>query len=128
MAHILVLEPDTLLGVTYARALQQAGHTASHVSTAQAAIDSADQQAPDLVLLELQLPAHNGIEFLHEFRSYSEWQHVPAIINSFIPPHELGISLEQVMAELGISAYYYKPELSLQNLLRSISATLTAAK
>ena len=31
---------------------------------------------PAIVMLELQLVEHSGIEFLYEFRSYPEWQRV----------------------------------------------------
>jgi CheY-like chemotaxis protein len=106
---------------TYAQALQLAGHETATAATAQAAIDAADQQAPDIVVLELQLPAHDGIEFLHEFRSYPEWQTTPVIVNTYIAPQELAGAAQVLAEDLGVCATHYKPQTSLQLLIRSVN-------
>jgi DNA-binding response OmpR family regulator len=124
MARILVLEPDRLLAETYRRALEHAGHDARYVTSGQAAVDSADQQVPDLIVLELQLPAHNGLEFLYEFRSYTDWQQIPVIVNTNIPLSSVGSVEENLYGKLGIKAWHYKPETSLQLLIRSVNEEL----
>jgi DNA-binding response OmpR family regulator len=121
MAFVLLIEPDTELARTYAQALQLAGHESATAATAQAAIDAADQRTPDIVVLELQLPAHNGIEFLHEFRSYAEWQTTPVIINTYTSPQQLAPARRALAEDLGVRATHYKPQTSLQLLLRSIN-------
>jgi CheY-like chemotaxis protein len=123
MNQILVLEPDRLLAEIYRRALQYAGYGATYVTSGQAAVDSADQSKPDLIIMELQLPAHNGLEFLYEFRSYVDWQQVPVIVNTNTPPTGIG-STESLYNELGIRAWHYKPETSLQLLIRSVNEKL----
>src|SRR5438132_74554 len=87
--HILLIEPDRPQARTLASALQQAGHTVAHAVSAQGAVHLADEQSPDVVVLELQLPQHNGVEFLYEFRSYPEWLHVPVVLHTFVPEREL---------------------------------------
>jgi DNA-binding response OmpR family regulator len=124
MSRVLLLEPDRLLAESYQRALIYAGHEASYVTSGQDAVDSADKSTPDLVVLELQLPAHNGLEFLYEFRSYIEWQQVPVIVNTVIPPTSLGSTDENLYQELGIKAWHYKPQTSLQMLIRSVNEEL----
>ena len=109
-------------------ALEFAGHKVVHAKAAQAAVELADEQAPDAVILELQLPAHNGLEFLYELRSYPEWAHIPVIINSFMPPQELARFSPALMSELGICATLYKPRATLQQLQRSVREALAAAK
>lgn len=123
MTHILCIEPDDILGRTYVAALSDAGHQVVRVADAQAAIDAADAQLPDLVLLELQLPIHNGVEFLYEFRSYPEWQDIPVIVQSLVPAHEFGPS-SALWRELGVVAYHYKPRTSLLQLRASVDAQL----
>src|SRR5690606_21603784 len=86
MSHVLLIEPNTLLADTYTQALTHAGHEVTHVTGAQAGIDAADKRQPDLVIVELQLPRHSGVEFLHEFRSYAEWLNVPVVVNTSLPP------------------------------------------
>lgn len=125
MANILLLESDLVLVETYARALRQAGHDVCQVTDAQTAIQSADACRPDLVILEFQLAAHNGIEFLYEFRSYAEWQAVPVIIQSVVPP--TAVQILTLQRELGVNAYHYKPRTSLHQLLASVDEQLVMA-
>ena len=126
MRNILLIEPNTLLRQTYAQALSTAGYKVQAAPGAQQAIHAADIQTPGVVVLELQLIGHNGIEFLHEFRSYAEWQHIPVIINTSIPAEHLADSLGG-LKELGVVAVLYKPRTSLQVLLRHVREQLSAA-
>jgi CheY-like chemotaxis protein len=122
--HVLLLEPNTLLAYTYTQTLVHGGFTVAPVTGAQAAIDAADKQPPDVVILELQLPMHSGIEFLHEFRSYPEWQHVPAIIHSTVPLVQLMTVEESLRRDLGVRAILYKPRTNLRQLLRIVREQL----
>ncbi len=67
--HILLIEPDRLQAASYRGALERAGHRVAHAVSAQNAVHEADAKMPYLVVLELQLPVHNGVEFMYEFRS-----------------------------------------------------------
>lgn len=120
--HILLIEPDKLLARSYRQALEGVGHSVALSPTAQAAIHLADQQRPDLVILEIQLVSHSGIEFLYEFRSYTDWQTIPVIALSQIPPAEFMGSWQILQAELGVTAYYYKPHISLAKLVSIVTA------
>ena len=117
---IIVLEPDRVLANTYRTALQRAGHKVLMTATAQAAILTADDFQPDLVILELQLTGHSGIEFLYEFRSYDDWTDVPVIILSNVPAGEFADSWELLKQQLGVTRYHYKPLTSLRTLLGSV--------
>src|ERR1700741_3726207 len=99
--NVLLIEPDKKLGGVYKAALEQAGHAVEMVAHAQDAVHTADEQKPDVVVLELQLAKHNGIEFLYEFRSYSEWQNIPVVLLTMVPPASLQITKE-ILQTLGI--------------------------
>lgn len=118
--NILLVEPDMILAKTYFRALTAANHTVICCTNAQQAIFAADKHAPDLVLLELQLVSHSGIEFLYEFRSYAEWQNIPVIVLSQVPPAEFMDSWELLQGELGVTEYLYKPHTTLVKLLQTV--------
>lgn len=124
MAQILLVEPDRLLAQTYHRVLTDAGHEVAACAGAQAAITAADKARPDLVVLELQLVEHSGIEFLYEFRSYPEWQGIPVLIHTGVPPAEFNDSWPILGRELGIDVYLYKPRTSLRQLLDSVREQL----
>ena len=119
MSHILLIEPNTLLARTYTEALEHAGHTVAHAAGAQAAVDAADSQTPDVVILELQLPQHSGIEFLHEFRSYGEWQHIPVIAHTMTSSTALTEAAPTLQRDLGVRVILYKPQTTLHDLVRA---------
>ncbi|HTH72508.1 MAG TPA: response regulator [Candidatus Pristimantibacillus sp.] len=118
MSHILLLEPNTLLAGVYTQALTHVGHSVAHVTGAQAAIDAADKKKPDLVITELQLPQHSGIEFLHEFRSYAEWLKLPVVLNTALTAEQIAPVMQALHRDLGIREILYKPRASLQDLVR----------
>lgn len=119
---LLLLEPDKVLADTYRRGLQTAGHRVTMCASAQAAIFSADAERPDVVIVELQLTGHSGIEFLYEFRSYDEWAQVPVILLTNVPAGEFRANWALLSDELGVAAYHYKPLTTLRTLLRSVAA------
>jgi CheY-like chemotaxis protein len=126
MACILLVEPNTLLARAYGEALLRVGHTVQMVTSAQSAISAADTTCPDLIILELQLVGHNGLEFLYEFRSYPDWQHVPLILLTHVPPEEFHDSWELLRSEFKVNDYLYKPATTLRKLTQSV-ATVTEA-
>lgn len=123
MSHkrLLIVEPDRTLGSTYMAFFQNRGYEVQHALHAQDAIFAADSTRPDIVLLEMQLSGHNGVEFLHEFRSYQEWRQVPVIILSLVPARSLNLS-KDVMRQLGITHTLYKPAISLRTLGRVVDS------
>ena len=120
--HIILLEPDTVLAKLLTTALHSAGHHVRLAVTAQDAILLADAEMPELIIMEIQLVSHSGIEFLYELRSYGEWQHIPVIAHSYIPPGEFSESWQLLHDELGVTRYLYKPRTSLQQLLRAVKS------
>jgi DNA-binding response OmpR family regulator len=124
MAQILIIEPDRLLARTYAEACKRAGYAVRACATAQGAVQLADDIRPDAVVLELQLVAHSGIEFLYEFRSYADWQTIPVVVHSNVPPTEFNDSVDVLKKHLHIASYYYKPTTNLETLLQAVTAAL----
>ncbi len=120
-SRLLLIEPDRVLAATYKRALTaDREYMVMKANGAQAAVRLADIKTPDLVILELQLIAHSGIEFLYEFRSYSEWQNIPVIVHSMVPFAEFRHSWELMTHELGVVSYLYKPDTSLAHLVEAV--------
>ncbi len=124
MANILLIEPDHSLARAYKQALEIAGHQVLVSSSAQTAVDAADEVRPDVVVMELQLIAHSGIEFLYEFRSYADWQDIPVIVLSKVPPAEFNRCSRTMREHLGVSAYCYKPQTDLKQLSHVVMNTL----
>lgn len=117
--HVLVIEPDMAQRLAIADVLTDASIILHFATSAQSAVAAADTNAPGVVILELALPGHNGIEFLHEFRSYPEWTTVPLIIFS-----QQLIEDKAVFKNLGNIIYLYKPTTSLATLKKQLVSLL----
>lgn len=124
MAHILLIEPDRVLAETYTQSLKSAGHSVTPCASAQSAILAADKNRPDLVILEIQLIEHSGIEFLYEFRSYSDWQSIPIIIHSIVPGLEFNNNRKILREQLKVENYLDKQKTSLAELVKRVNASL----
>lgn len=112
---ILLIEPDLFLQAIYRTALERSGFDVVSVQTAQAAIFAAEKYKPDLVILEVQLEGNSGIEFLHEFRSYIDWQQTPIIMNTNLSLKSVNIK-EDILENIGVARYCYKPNTNIGQL------------
>ncbi|HEY1645899.1 MAG TPA: response regulator [Candidatus Saccharimonadales bacterium] len=121
MSQVLLVEPDRPLAKTYQAALRQAGHKVKVAASSQEAINVADKTVPDVVVLEIQLIRHSGIEFLYEFRSYPEWQGIPVLIHTNVPYQELKDGWPLLSEHLGVAKYKYKPDTNLEALISSVN-------
>lgn len=121
--HVLVVEPQADLGTLIVKSLQSADVSADYAPNAQSAVHFADKNKPDVVVLELGLPDHNGLEFLYEFRSHSDWQKVPIVIYSHIPREDMGLDVKK-SKQLGVAEYLYKPVSSLKRLQDAVLSSV----
>jgi DNA-binding response OmpR family regulator len=127
MKKILLVEPDSLLAKSYSQYLINNGFSVKVSHHVQKAVDEIDTELPDVVILELQIASHNGYEFLYELRSYMEWQDIPVIIHTSVPIHVSSMN-DQIMKQLGVVSYLYKPSTSLSKLLYAVDDSLTVSK
>jgi DNA-binding response OmpR family regulator len=68
-AHILVVDDDALLRRSLALNLEEAGYRASVAGSAEVALTQAEEERPDLVLLDIGLPGMDGLDALQHFRT-----------------------------------------------------------
>ena len=68
-AHILLVEDSNALARVYQEFLAVEGHTVTRVASAAAAMRALADSAPDIMVLDLQLPDANGIEVLKHVRA-----------------------------------------------------------
>ena len=119
--NILLVEPDKVLGGMLAQDLKAAGHNVLWRRSAQTALDALDEQLPDLIILEIQLGLHNGIEFLYEIRSYPEWRSLSVIVHT-LNPRVQETQFNKAFKQLGVGTVLYKPTVTSQQLLRAVTA------
>ncbi len=124
MKTILLIEPDKLLAQTQQTYLERKDYKVVWRQTAESAVMALDEASVDVVVLELNLAVHNGVEFLYEMRSYSEWQSIPVILHTNVRKGQLA---EDALARLNIADYLYKPSTTLAQLVQAIEKILQPA-
>lgn len=121
MYHVLLVEDDVWLAQLYADTLQADINCIVHVAhTASKALDLLDKHSEiGLIVLDMFLPDHNGVEFLHEMASYSDINHLPVIVLSTIYQHDFAMN-EERWKHYGVVQYLFKPDTKPQDLVVAI--------
>ena len=82
---IMVVEDyeDTRLLLKYG--LEQLGYSVLEASNGQEAVDIADREHPDLILMDLDLPILDGIAATQHIRQQPDLEHVPIVAVTAYP-------------------------------------------
>ncbi len=126
MRRILLVEDDDWLAELYQTVLEQTGaFQVTWARTAEAALTALDHHADiQLIVLDMFLPSHNGIEFLHEMGSYADINTVPVIVLSSVYQHDFAMS-EDRWRHYGVVKYLYKPQIKPQDLVSTVKKQLS---
>ena len=103
-ALILVIDDDEDVRVTLGEDLLSAGHLPLFASETQEAIDAAERELPDLILLDLRFPGGGGLDVLQHLKRLPETADIPVIVFSGQKSDTL---VEEAM-RLGARAYVQK--------------------
>jgi DNA-binding response OmpR family regulator len=100
--HILLIDDDALLVKSLAFTLRQNGYRATTATSAEKGLAIVNEDAPDLILLDIGLPGMDGLETL---RRIEKQQQIPVI---FLTARRR--ELDEVLGlELGAQDYITKP-------------------
>jgi CheY-like chemotaxis protein len=124
MTKILIVEDDQQQQVAYARTLGQAGYEIALAADAVSAVSSAVAQRPDLIMLDLGLPAGDGGLVLERLRNLPVTSITPAIA---VTGGVMNFDREQRLRDLGCTTILVKP-VSSEQLLASVANVLGAAR
>lgn len=80
--RILIVEDDKVLANVLAYNLEQAGYEVTHVTDGAAAIQSATDECPDLIVLDLMLPLVDGFDVCRRLREDANTRDVLVMILS----------------------------------------------
>ena len=102
--------------------LEGLGYSVLEASNGQDAVDIADRECPDLILMDLDLPILDGIAATQKIRQKPQLQHVPIVAVTAYP-----MSYSHVKAfSKGCDEYLRKP-IDISELERVVSRYLAAA-
>ena len=77
---VLVVDDEPINGHVLRQMLEFEGHEVTIVETGEAAIKILENEAFDLVLLDLMLPGISGFDVLTHIRRYHEEERIPVLI------------------------------------------------
>ena len=78
--RILVIEDDPALAAMYQTALSFAGFDVTVSGDGLTALEDIDEEHPDLVILDLRLPQHDGGTILREVAATPDTRNIPVIV------------------------------------------------
>jgi len=89
----LVIEDDDKGAELLRLQLERAGFRVVRAATAEAALELAAQECPDLITLDVQLPGMDGWSFLERLKQHPEFARVPVVIVSIVADNIRGLAL-----------------------------------
>jgi CheY-like chemotaxis protein len=123
-AHVLIVDDDPIVGQTFGRMLTVSGFDATVTHSAQAAIEAAAVQPPDVILTDLRMPMSDGMELISRLRKDATLREVPVAV--ITGDHFL---TEEFLAELRNygAAVRFKP-LFMNDLLALVEGLLASGR
>lgn len=121
MTHAIAIElveDDTLLARQFVTTLQREGYNIHHSHHAKEAMIAIDENLPDVIILDVLLPATTGFALLHELQSYEDTRVIPVIICSSI-----AIDLKEV-AVYGVKRIVDKTTMRPDDLVAAVRAVV----
>lgn len=82
MSRILIAEDERDIRDLIAFTLRFAGHDVISTSNGEEAIQSALQEIPDLILLDVRMPRMDGYEVCRQVKATSQTEHIPVVFLS----------------------------------------------
>ena len=121
---VLLVDDSKLLRLAGERALHRAGYQVCTAADGEAALRSAVENHPHVILLDMLLPKVSGLDVLRTLKRSDQTKNIPVIIlTSLAQANEA-----KLMAE-GAAAFFEKSEHMLQDdyseLLRTVERVLT---
>lgn len=122
MKKILLVEDDAWLSDLYFDALSKSS-VVVRADSAEQALEIIDVNEIDLIVLDMFLPGHNGIELLHEIASYDDSANIPVVILSAVHGREFNLANNR-WHHYGVVEYLYKPETKPRQLVEVVERHL----
>jgi len=118
MPHtILVVEDDDELLLLYRHNLAREDYRILEATNGVEALEILETESPDLVILDILMPAMSGETVLQRIQSTPEWRDIKVVVVSAYP------SYRKKAMELGADAFLVKP-MPLDDILAAISSQL----
>lgn len=120
MKKILIAEDDKFLANAYQMKISKFGYEVVIVSDGDEFMKQLDSTKPDLIILDLVMPAKDGYSVLQDLKKNPKWKAIPVIVATNLDQKED----VQRCQTLGVSDYIMKNKLSFERLHDKIKSIL----
>jgi signal transduction histidine kinase/DNA-binding response OmpR family regulator len=76
----LVVDDDVSVREMLRRLLENEGWTVTEAENGRMGLERVDESPPNLILLDLMMPAMDGFEFAQQIRQHAQWQNIPIVV------------------------------------------------
>jgi DNA-binding response OmpR family regulator len=113
MKNILIVDDDTVFQKTMKDAFEAKEYTVVSALDGMEGMKKIEETKPDLILLDIMMPAMNGLQFLHKVNEKYGQGVVPVVITSNTS------SIDNISAgvSMGIRSYIVKSNESVKNIV-----------
>lgn len=121
MKSILLIDDDKFVTTLYKAKLESEGFAADAAHSGSEALQKLDQNRPDLIVLDLNMPGITGVELLKSIRAVPLLRHIPVIVFSsgYIK------TLVDEATQLGIYKFFAKAQCPPKILISEIKELLS---
>jgi CheY-like chemotaxis protein len=105
MAKILIVDDDQDIRRLLGLRLKSLGHEVAFAGDAISAVNQARHEHPNLILLDLMMPAGDGYVVMERLKAMPALEGIPVIVVSALDPR----TQEPKLSESGADAYFQKP-------------------
>lgn len=120
MTKIAIIEDDSVISQMYRMKFESDGFEVQVANNGRDGVAMVEAFAPDIILLDMQMPVMNGDQALKEIRK-TEWgKTVPVLVLTNLGEEEAPKDIRS----LGIESYIVKADLTPRQVVERVKATL----
>lgn len=115
MKKILIVDDEEVIRMLYGEELEDEGYKVITTGTGLGLVELVDRERPDLIILDIKMAEHNGLDLLQDIRK--EFYNIPVILCSAYSSYK--VDLKSIAAD-----YYVVKSADLSELKRRIKMAL----
>jgi CheY-like chemotaxis protein len=121
MAKILFVEDDPLINKIYSTRLKADGHEVFTAENGEEGLKAAQEQMPDLIVLDVMMPRMDGFAVLEQLRSREQFKDKPILMYSNLNNEDEIARAKQ----MGVTEFIVKANLSPMQMVEKIKHYIT---
>ena len=120
---ILIVDDDEAVTQTFAQMLRMEGFTVRTAISAESGLTEAAENKPDAIILDLRMPAIDGLAFLKRLRASEGDRRTPVAVvtGDYFLDEQLSAELRQLGAELKFKPLWIEDLISLAHSLLKVT-------